>query len=91
MLRIRDLITVDIDEWLSYLTEKEIMVRNRYFGLLYWACNIVVFFYILVFSIIIGGGCYISEDSIGAATLIKSYGGSIGYSILPDGSLNKTK
>lgn len=59
MLRIRDLVQVDIDAFFSYRTEKEVMVRDRFYGILFCACNLLVLIFIIVFAIIIGGGAYI--------------------------------
>ena len=87
MLRIRDLVQVDVDTFFSYRTEKEVMVRDRFYGILFYTCNILVLIFIIVFAIIIGGGAYVFEDSIGGGYMVKSFGGSMGYE-MQNGKVN---
>ena len=59
MIGLRDIANVDVDEWLSYKTAKQVIVRDWYYGLMKLACNLLVLLYIILFSFIIGRGCYI--------------------------------
>lgn len=90
MLRIRDLVQVDVDTFFSYRTNKEVMVRDRFYGILFYICNILVLIFIVVFAIIIGGGAYVYEDSIGGGYMVNSYGGSMGY-FVEHGKVNYTQ
>jgi hypothetical protein len=47
---------LDLDSWCSYTTEKQVIVRHKWAGLLYYSCIIAVVLYVVIVQIVYNRG-----------------------------------
>ena len=69
---------IDLDSWCSYSTEKQIVVRHRWAGILYYSCCLFVLIYVVAVQIIANQGF----------TAFQALSGTVKGSFLPPASLS---
>mmetsp|Transcript_36607 Transcript_36607/g.122587 ORF Transcript_36607/g.122587 Transcript_36607/m.122587 type:complete len:426 (-) Transcript_36607:186-1463(-) len=69
---------IDLDSWCSYSTEKQVVVRHRWAGILYYSCCLFVLIYVVAVQIIANQGF----------TAFQALSGTVKGSFLPPASLS---